>query len=364
VPIGRLFASSARQKLEQLQALLVQEQEQVIAQADLERFEAARLQAEREVGIAEGQAKQMQDQKEWFEKQLKQAEEGQRTSVLDSLVQQLKCEHPECPLGKANRPPGTSDPIVVARAEELRVDLRRIEADHQAQMRQIAELQEAARGAAERLNQRRADYRTSMRSILTKDGRYQLLAEQVSEYESDVGLHQEAVERCERLDASITEAQAERSNLMAQHQRQFELLNGYFAEVLRELLPDANGSLVLDNKVGLSPRTDDATGEAIGTAGKVIGFDLACLLASTMGLGQHPRFLIHDSPREADLERTAYYRLFQWAVDLEKKFSGEPPFQYILTTTTPPPPALAGTRYVCLTLDARDVNKLLLKARF
>ena len=364
VPLGRLFATSARQRVEALQQQLQQELEQVVAQADLERFEAERLRAERELGTAEGQATQMQTQREWVEKQLEQAEAGKRTSVLGSLLQQLKCEHPECPLGKTGRPPGTSDPLVVARAAELREELGRIDSERADQARRVAAFKEAERNAAERLRQRRQDYEQRVKGIQAKNGQYALLGEQVEEYESDVGKQQAAVESCERLEVSTTATQGERSDLLDRHQRRFTGLNNYFAQVLRQLLPDARGSLVLDNRVGLSPRTDDATGEAIGTAGKVIGFDLACLVAGTAGLGQHPRFLIHDSPREADLERTAYYRLFHWAVELEKTFTGQLPFQYILTTTTPPPLALAGAPYVCLTLDAREASGLLLKVKF
>jgi hypothetical protein len=362
--LGRLFANIARQKVEALQQQLQEDLAEIIDQVDLERFEAERLRAERELGTAEGQASQMQAQRDWVEAQLGQAEAGQRTSVVSSLVQQLKCPHPECPLGHADRPPGTSDPLLAARVAELREELRRIDEERSQQARRVAGLQEAERGAAERLRRCREDYEQRMRALQARNGQYLLLGEQVEEYESDVGKYEAAVEKCNRLATSIITTQGERSAMLGRHQRQFAALNDYFGRVLRQLLPDARGSLVLDNRIGLSPQTDDATGEAIGTAGMVIGFDLACLVAGTAGVGQHPRFLIHDSPREADLERTAYYRLFRWAVELEQAFAGQPPFQYILTTITPPPPALAGAPYVCLTLDAREERGLLLKARF
>lgn len=363
-PLGRLFASVARQQAESLQQQLQQELEQVIAQADLERFESQRLRAERELGVAEGQVIQVQAQREWTAEQLALAEAGTRSSVQDSFVQLLKCEHPDCPLGKSDRPPGASDPFLVARAEELREDLRRIDAERSVLDRQVADLKAAERSATEQLKQQRQEYDRRVKAIQNRHGQYTLLGEQVDEYESDVGKHQTAVDLCERLESSITATQAERSSRLGQHQSHLDQLREQFSQVLRQLLPDASGSLVLDNKVGLSPRTDDATGEAVGTAGKVIGFDLACLAATIAGVGQHPRFLIHDSPREADLERTAYHRLFLWAVELEKSFVGQPPFQYILTTTTPPPSAVANAPYVALSLDAREASGLLLKEKF
>lgn len=363
-PIGPLFAGAARQRLNELQQRLQQAQEQVIAEADLERIEAERLRVRRELGAAEGQLAQMQAQKDRIETQVRQAEAGTRTSEMASFLQLVKCGHPECPLAMANRPPGTSDPILVARVAEYRQELYHIESDCTNQARHVADLKGAERTAAEQLARQRQDYEGRVREIQAKLGQCALLGEQVGEYESDVNKYQESLESYQRLETAIAAAQTKRSEMLALHQRQFDGLNTHFAQVLRKLLPDARGSLTLDNRVGLAPRTDDTTGEAIGTAAKVIGFDLACLVASSAGLGQHPRFLIHDSPREADLERTAYYRLFKWAVDLERMFTGETPFQYILTTTTPPPPELAQSRYVCLTLDAREMDGLLLKAKF
>lgn len=110
---------------------------------------------------------------------------------------------------------------------------------------------------------------------------------------------------------------------------------------------------------------DSYSGEARATSGLVHGLDLACLRASIAGLGFFPRFLIHDSPREGDLEPHTYAKLFEFAAGLETAFDGrEPSFQYIVTTTTRPPESFAGGRYVCLELDARQESGVLLGKRF
>lgn len=70
---------------------------------------------------------------------------------------------------------------------------------------------------------------------------------------------------------------------------------------------------------------------------KVLAFDLAAVLASIEGHGAFPRFLVHDGPREADMAPDVYERLFLLAREIEKCFTGEPAFQYIVTTTTTPP---------------------------
>jgi hypothetical protein len=77
---------------------------------------------------------------------------------------------------------------------------------------------------------------------------------------------------------------------------------------------------------------------AIATV-KLLAFDLAAVVTSVEGDGAFPRFLIHDGPREADMAPDVYERLFIFAHELEKCFTGEPAFQYILTTTTQPPKA-------------------------
>ncbi len=82
------------------------------------------------------------------------------------------------------------------------------------------------------------------------------------------------------------------------------------------------------------------------------------------GVGCLPRLLLHDSPREADMEEQMYHRLFELVADLEKAFGDQQPsFQYIVTTTTPPPKRLAGSPYVRLELDARQTESLLLRTR-
>lgn len=70
-------------------------------------------------------------------------------------------------------------------------------------------------------------------------------------------------------------------------------------------------------------------------------FDLAALaLGITNTAAHHPRFLMHDSPREADLAASIYVSLFSAAQELEVASGGEPAFQYIVTTTEPPPESL------------------------
>jgi hypothetical protein len=78
------------------------------------------------------------------------------------------------------------------------------------------------------------------------------------------------------------------------------------------------------------------------TAAKLISFDLAAMVWGMENRGHHPRFLIHDSPREADMAEDIYGGLFDAALALEDACGSKPSFQYIVTTTAKPPERLNG----------------------
>ncbi len=96
----------------------------------------------------------------------------------------------------------------------------------------------------------------------------------------------------------------------------------------------------LADDVKLELDYSDLTSTALTTL-KVLIFDLAALLSSARQIEQHPGFLIHDSPREADLTASIYRRIFD--IPKDEEFSeAEAPIQYIITTTEPPPEHLKG----------------------
>ena len=82
---------------------------------------------------------------------------------------------------------------------------------------------------------------------------------------------------------------------------------------------------------------------------KVLAFDLACLCLSIEGATRLPAFLVHDSPREADLGLSIYDELFRLMRELEE-MTGTTAFQYIVTTTTRPPDDLRCDPWLRLTL--------------
>lgn len=93
---------------------------------------------------------------------------------------------------------------------------------------------------------------------------------------------------------------------------------------------------------------------------KAIAFDVAAMLMAIEGRAQIPAFLIHDSPREADMGISHYHRLFRFMQQLES-LGAPPPFQYIVTTTTEPPAELQTAAFVVAQLSGTDELERLLR---
>ncbi len=153
--------------------------------------------------------------------------------------------------------------------------------------------------------------------------------------------------------------------------RKLNRLSDVYEQTLQEIFgPDASGKIHVDGN-GLQPMPDKKlapAGAALSVMTSVLAFDVSCMAASVYGLGQHPRFLMHDSPREGDMEGPLFRRLFKIVHELETQFSdpNHVSFQYIVTTTSEPPAHLANPDgpYVVETLDATSENGRLLRRRF
>jgi hypothetical protein len=75
--------------------------------------------------------------------------------------------------------------------------------------------------------------------------------------------------------------------------------------------------------------------------------------------------LIHDSPREAELEEVLFHRIFHLIKQLEDAYpNGQPAsFQYIVSTSSRVPQEFEAAPFTRLVLDAREEEGLLLKVR-
>jgi hypothetical protein len=140
----------------------------------------------------------------------------------------------------------------------------------------------------------------------------------------------------------------------------------FFENVARYLMgEETSGYVEFDGPglLALHAKTRTTLSSAAIDALTVIAFDLAAMFWSASGRGHHPRFLIHDSPRVADMSPVPYAAIFEVAHEAGKLGSGLPNFQYIITTTESPPDNLK-TDHMILELDASTSKCRLFKKDF
>src|SRR5690606_28043155 len=89
---------------------------------------------------------------------------------------------------------------------------------------------------------------------------------------------------------------------------------------------------------------------------EILAGDIACLLDSTSVDSFHPGFLLHDSPREAEMSETILWSLLGHVASSESDT-----FQYIVTTSTEPTAAFMPFERLKLSSDSED--GLLLRSR-
>lgn len=168
----------------------------------------------------------------------------------------------------------------------------------------------------------------------------------------------------DELESAIENSRRAQEKYRERSRKAVSDLSLFYQEIVRAVLgKSVSGGIQLSGRefVCKVERNGDVSSGAIDTI-KILAFDLAALAASVSGQGNHPRFLLHDSPREADMAPLTYKRLFLWARQLEEAFDGRPcNFQYIITTTEAPPEELQTEPWLLdPVLDASKPEKRLL----
>lgn len=146
----------------------------------------------------------------------------------------------------------------------------------------------------------------------------------------------------------------ERETLAAFRDKQgltFGRISQKFSAIIRRLVSEnAKGAVTLTgNGLEIVVDVDGDRRTAAIESLKVLAFDLACLCLSVEGSTRVPAFLVHDSPREADLGLSIYDELFRLMRELET-LTETTAFQYIVTTTTRPPDDLRCEPWLRLTV--------------
>ncbi len=158
--------------------------------------------------------------------------------------------------------------------------------------------------------------------------------------------------------------------LRASMDTKLRVFTNSFADIVRAVMGASVEASITLESTGIAPhvtRKRELSGAALDTI-KTLAFDLAAIVISMEGHGTHPRFLVHDGPREGDMARIIYERFFIYATELEKNFPSpaDASFQYIITTTTEPPPMMQdGSRWLLLpVLNSSDPSTRLFGVDF
>jgi len=192
----------------------------------------------------------------------------------------------------------------------------------------------------------------------------------------EVGEHLERVRAADEGRASgpivdVASLEAERDALETQlaaareaRQEQIECVRSAFSRVVSEVLNGQFAGAVELQQGRLRFGLPKKGGEAVDSL-TVLLVDLSTLVMTIEDDASLPGLLVHDSPREADMDAKVYRRLFNYAEKLTTSLGGvdAAPFQYIVTTTTAPPPEIQGTDRVVLKLWAHEDGGLLLRKR-
>lgn len=162
---------------------------------------------------------------------------------------------------------------------------------------------------------------------------------EITQFKREMSKRVEKIQRMEGIEDRLSGQQKKKEIERERAAAAIGDLAKLFEKLVATLMPNGcSGRIRLDGN-GLHPEISLERGAGLSTAAvesfKIVAFDLAAMILSVNDKADIPSFLIHDSPREADLDAGIYSNLFDFALGLEKMAS-PPPFQYIITTTTAP----------------------------
>lgn len=254
--------------------------------------------------------------------------------------------------------------------EAERATERELLVTHKQQLTENIRISEAERDVLLGDQRRRAE---NIHALERTAATFQEELEQLIAWEGRVGAPEKteklrvAAAAIEELRSVIDSERSRLDQLLAQHDSNRDLLNKIFSESARRVLPSAN----YDGEVSFEDRElnfqithgDAMSGEAVETLAVLLA-DLSCLIFNLLSdSAKLPGFLVHDSPREADLGLRHYHRFIEFVAEVAGFFekSGDCPFQYVLTTTTPPPGSVINEKHIVLRLDASLEDGLLFR---
>ena len=233
-------------------------------------------------------------------------------------------------------------------------------------IQELAQLKEPLKRAQDSLLKAKHDYRNSEknRNINDRDLNQAIRTlENIDKLELLLREKNEREEQLTEINANKRAAKVRISVHIDAQQKVLGHLNDKFNPIIQKLInPDAAGEVKLNGKeLNLTVRLGGNRSTSAIESLKIVAFDIASLCLSIEGKTRIPAFLIHDSPREADLGLLLYNKIFHLIFELEN-IGQQPLFQYIVTTTTRPPDEFRYKPWLAFTLRGFPASERLLKA--
>jgi hypothetical protein len=172
----------------------------------------------------------------------------------------------------------------------------------------------------------------------------------------------EARRQLQELEAALGTLRADEVSRRSQQSSRVDAVKAMTAAVATRLLGAAGHARFVPGHE-VRPFEVARGGEAYQVLEVLLG-DVVFLLDSAVSeASNHPGFLVHDCPREADMSELLYREFFLTAAEAAEQLGkgDEVPFQFIVTTTSAPPPALQEGRVVVLELEPAMEEKLLFR---
>lgn len=244
---------------------------------------------------------------------------------------------------------------LAATAPVVRTELERLQAEHKYHQGVADDKKRALASAQAFLNSARKRQRQELED-LKEPARNAAMIE---------ALHRSYKKGCEDLDTlngKVKDLSSDKDAindtlkaLTKFHKDLLEKFTRLFHHIAQHMLDKAVAGRVEFSGKSIEPRLEyhGPRDSAALKVTKWLAFDLAAVaLGVTTKETYHPRFLLHDSPRESDLAPEIYGGLFLAAKELEGILGENAPFQYIVTTTEPPPEDVRKFPWLRLELDA------------
>ncbi len=315
------------------------------------------LQKESALHTATSRLRETEDTIEWIEQQTRNLR-GETTNdelgdwIRKKFTPDRYCGQPlstaiewECPLVRGRALPieqskaTQAEPTIEQLAERQRAEKSRLEK----QKGIVAEAQKQVDGSSAALAQEITKFDQLRGRLAEQSATSRSIASEAQRAYADQDEAEKLEASLSELDKKIRASQDIQASLREQSSATLSSFSDTFARIAQAILgDDVRGSIRFRGRqirptliLGI-----DLTSAALETL-KIVCFDLAALVGGVEGRGPHPRFLLHDGPREADMDAELYQRIFLLVAELEATF-GEHPlnFQYIVTTTEPPPPSM------------------------